>query len=371
MTGLRFAGGLFVLLLAAGAAGDQLEATRDTVVRREPVAAASTVARVVAGERMELLDEGRQERGFYRVRSLDGGWEGWIFRNQVRRYAVPAVAVSAVGGGPEIDYGVYSEDCPFGCPRGALSGRALVSRGIYTLQNNGETKFADWVAYRVLRENLEGESPGRQWRADPWLPSGSTLEPGDYRGAHARLAVDRGHQAPLATFNGTGRAAETNFLSNITPQRSDLNQGRWVALESRERSFVAAGGGVLFVMTGPTYEREMEGLPEADEPHRVPSGYWKVLVAGDPARPRELRVAAFLFDQEAPRQGDYREHEVSVDEVERAAGLDLLWGLEDSLETALEAGLGGEWLWEAGEAEGLVTSGGFGGGSVGGGGGGI
>jgi endonuclease G, mitochondrial len=330
--------------VVTGVSGDHLEVTRDTVMRREPVAAAASVRSVEDGELLELLDAGRQRSGFYHVRKISDGAEGWIYRNMVRRREGPVAASVEPAEGPEVDYGVYGDDCPFGCPRGPFSGRALVVRGIYTLQNNSETKFADWVAYRVTPENLEGESPGRSWRADPWLPPEATLEPGDYRGANARLKVDRGHQAPLATFVGSGRATETNFLSNITPQRSDLNQGRWVRLETWEREVVKALGSPLFVMTGPTYEREMEALPEADEPHRVPSGYWKVLVGGDPGRPRELRVAAVWFDQETEKAGEFMDHLVTVDEVERRTGLDLLWGLEDSLEEALEGEVDGEWV---------------------------
>ena len=33
----------------------------------------------------------------------------------------------------------------------------------------------------------------------------------------------------------------------------------------------------VYVMTGPLYEREVPPLPEADESHRVPSGYWKIV----------------------------------------------------------------------------------------------
>ena len=105
------------------------------------------------------------------------------------------------------------------------------------------------------------------------MPATSTLEPDDYRGANAALQTDRGHQAPLAAFTGTDHWRETNYLSNITPQSSGLNQGPWVRIETAARNL--ARQNAIYVMTGPLYEREMPDLPGADEAHQVPSGYWK------------------------------------------------------------------------------------------------
>ena len=42
----------------------------------------------------------------------------------------------------------------------------------------------------------------------------------------------------------------------------------------------------------------MPALPEADEPHVVPSGYWKVVLAEVDG---ELRAAAFIMGQDAAR----------------------------------------------------------------------
>ena len=46
---------------------------------------------------------------------------------------------------------------------------------------------------------------------------------------------DRGHQAPLATFKGKNWQ-ETNYTTNITPQKPQLNRGVWLDLERYERS---------------------------------------------------------------------------------------------------------------------------------------
>src|SRR3990167_3884724 len=132
---------------------------------------------------------------------------------------------------------VHTFHCLHGCPTGAPASNDLIVREIYTLSSNDSTHLADWVAYRITPETI-GPTNTRTWRADPWLDDSETLEPEDYTRAPAELGIDRGHQAPLATFTGTSSWRDTNYLSNITPQSSDLNQGPWLALENAERELV-------------------------------------------------------------------------------------------------------------------------------------
>ena len=225
--------------------------------------------------------------------------------------------------------------CLAGCPDGAADRNELVTREIYVLNNNPETKFADWLAYQILAEDI-GPTQNRVWKADPLLPASSTLEPDDYRGANAALRTDRGHQAPLASFTSTDDWRDTNFLSNITPQRAALNQGPWLGVESAVRGLARMDGGtVVHVMTGPLYERQMPPLPGADEPHSVPSGYWKIVATQDG---NGTQVAAFIFDQDTPRDADICEYVETVAEVERRSGLDFFHALPDAAETTLESG---------------------------------
>lgn len=230
-----------------------------------------------------------------------------------------------------------STHCLVECPSGAPLTNDLITRQIYTLSNNGNTKFADWVAYTVTAATI-GRTQTRNWKADPLLPSSKTLEPEDYAGANATLHTDRGHQAPLASFTGTPFGSDTNFLSNITPQKADLNQGPWERLESAERRLAQQPAReALFGLTGPLYERTMPQLPRADEPHRIPSGYWKIVSVqqGD-----TIEVAAFIMDQDTPRGDHFCDHLTTVDEVEQRSGLDFFAALDDSLENEMEQAQG-------------------------------
>jgi endonuclease G len=226
----------------------------------------------------------------------------------------------------------------YGYPTGTPATNDLIIRDDYALSSNDETKLADWVAYRLDCGTVCGDVPQeRKWMTDPWLAPEETLEakPDDYAGASDALDVDRGHQAPLASFKGTLDWWETNYYSNITPQKSDLNQGPWVKIEEMERELARAGN-VVYVMTGPLYEREMPPLPNCDEPHRVPSGYWKIVATQDGDGYNSIRVAVFIFDQDTPRDADPKDYVATVDEIENRAHLDVMWELPDDVEEKLE-----------------------------------
>ena len=172
------------------------------------------------------------------------------------------------------------------------------------------------VFFRITPETI-GKSQSRGWSEDPWLAPDETLEEQDYDGANEALGVDRGHQAPLAAFSGTPFWPDTNRLSNITPQSSALNQASWQRLEARETRFAQKEKVAVHVLTGPLFERLMRPMPGADERHRVPSGYWKVVATLDG------RMTAFIFDQDTPRAANYCGMRRSLDEVELRARLRL------------------------------------------------
>ena len=225
------------------------------------------------------------------------------------------------------------DHCAVGCPAG---GSALtLNREAYSLNNNGETKFANWVAYRITKDTPASNLP-RKWRVDPDIPAGQTLSPKDYTGASAALKVDRGHQANLASMGGVADWETLNYLSNITPQKSDLNQGAWAALEDRERSLSKrADVDEVHVLTGPLYERYIGTLPGTATPHTIPSGYWKIIFVGK--TPEAGLYAAFIMEQETPRGASYCTYQTSVVEVEKRAGLTVWSNLPTSLQARLKS----------------------------------
>ena len=206
----------------------------------------------------------------------------------------------------------HVDNCEVGCPTGG-SDQTLV-REAYTLNNNSHRKFANWVAYKITKASL-ASGRSRSWKRDPDLPATDTLAPAAYKGASAALAVDRGHQAPLAGLGASADWQALNYLSNITPQASDLNQGAWARLEDKERALAERRDvAAVWSVTGPLFERHIATLPAAPEVE-LPSGYWKIIFIG--SSPDKGEYAAFLLDQATPKSASFCDYQVTVEEIER------------------------------------------------------
>jgi endonuclease G len=204
---------------------------------------------------------------------------------------------------------IRSVHCPLGCPSLNIEDNDVIFNHTYALSNDRKTKFADWVAYEVDVANF-GSSPGRNWGNDPLIDDSDTLEEADYKGANSKLKVDKGHLAPLASFAGNRHWSELNYISNITPQKSALNQGAWANLEEAIRQS-ASYRKPLFVIAGTIYHERLEGLPGADEQHLLPSAYFKVVY--------DLKgnSTSFIFEQTLLRSANYCHSIVSNEELRK------------------------------------------------------
>lgn len=222
---------------------------------------------------------------------------------------------------------VHTSHCLAGCPEGVSVSNDLIVRDIYTLSSNDETKFTDWAAYTVTEESIGSGCP-RKWKADPLLSNIETLSPSDYKGAHARIGIDRGHQVPLASVCGSPSWKEANYLSNITPQKSELNQGPWKHLEEKVRDVVLKDRYKVYVLTGPLYEKDMPKLPNTAKSHTIPSGYWKVISI---QQSNSIKLASFILDQDSKRTDDFCDDNVSLSEVEKRSGLDLFPSISEGV----------------------------------------
>jgi len=229
-----------------------------------------------------------------------------------------------------------------GMPQGVAPTNDLVIRDSYCLSSNDSTKLADWVAYLIDIPTMTGESIDRKWSADPWLDEKETLEPEDYKGANEAYKYDRGHQAPLANFKGNRDIETTNYLSNITPQKAELNQGIWKNLEDKERDMTEKYGKV-YVMTGPIYNAEVSpNLPNSDETHKVPSAYWKIIVI--PLDELNFKVFAFIMDQDTPRKGKIEDYLCTVKEIEKQSKLKFFSELTTEIKKKIENSIDMKWF---------------------------
>ncbi|MDW7747953.1 DNA/RNA non-specific endonuclease [Halomonas sp.] len=188
-----------------------------------------------------------------------------------------------------------------------------------------------WVSY-VLHEVEDpgaGPRPGfrRDWRA-LW-----PIAPDSYFGS----GYDRGHLAPnyaIAAVHGRAAQHDTFLMSNMSPQRPELNRRLWQRLEEVVMDRFVPRFGTLQVITGPVFPASFRdnvlnrvGLVE------VPEAFYKILVV-----PGEEPLAlAFLMPQRVAGDEPLDDFLVSIDELEARTGLDFFPQLPEAAAAALEA----------------------------------
>jgi endonuclease G len=143
---------------------------------------------------------------------------------------------------------------------------------------------------------------------------------------------------------------ESFLLSNITPQHSRLNQHKWRLLEERIQN-LARDRGELWVITGPVFvDGDNDGIVKhfvlGKNMVAIPTHYYKVVYSqtnGSGGDGPVVEAMAFLVPN-TTFEGEFEDHLVSIDEIERLTALDLLPDLAEDVEVELEAHIAEE-IW--------------------------
>lgn len=224
---------------------------------------------------------------------------------------------------------------------------------------------AEWVAYEIKRYHgfcvPTGERP--KWFSDEELVK-KALAPKDDSysssgAARGKNAFDRGHLAPkfLAARIGPDAERNTHTLLNAVPQRHEFNAGIWLDLERLTGAWAQKYGRV-WVVAGPIFDGKKPSSYLGEKPKgefqvAIPDALYKIVVkeSGSGQKPEAL---AFVYRQEGAGYArgpfDHQAHLVTIDEVERATGLDFLSAVEDAAEEALESSQAAS-LWPVSESD--------------------
>ncbi len=218
--------------------------------------------------------------------------------------------------------------CRKGEARKTRGSHPLIIYDIFAMSFDLRTKFPEWAAYH-LDPSLTwgGLKEKREYKAGPYLPPAGGLSRKDYQGA-GRFGYDRGHFAPVGSFKGSRFAYQAQYLSNIVPQKRDLNQGPWRMLEESIRAF-ANNGNEVKVLTGPLYGsppagksfgKKMPPWPELQgKAEQLPSGFWKMAAFRKGGR---ISVCSFIMPQEVKsRRSRPKKYIASMASAQRLSGL--------------------------------------------------
>ena len=334
---------LIVFLSADFVHGDYLEVRRRATVKAEAGSGASIIERVEPRTHVELLDEGRQENGYYQIRAPRTREVGWIYRTFVRRYygdmpeppteerileslADPTLRLTAA----KRRYAV--RHLRIGKPQAVYE---RVREG-YVLGQDGRLKIPLWVQYELGRGDLTGIAVRRNdFRPDASIPYRYRAETEDYAGS----GFDQGHMAPAGDMKRSEKVMSESFLlSNMAPQIGiGFNRGIWNNLEGAVRGWVQERGN-LTIITGPVFAVEAGRVSYqviGENQVAVPSHFYKILV--DTNDEERVEALAFLMPNEDISGEHYRDYLTTIDEIENLTGLDFLSSLPTSVQNAVES----------------------------------
>jgi endonuclease G len=269
-------------------------------------------------------------------------------RSGVASLLVWLSAVAAQGcAAPRLDPGVGARaDTAFSSVHLALgeptdgdpSDDVLVDHRVFVLSYNPARRVANWVAWRLVAEDLGGAPRRERFHADVLLPAGM---PGprarDYAGGPL---YDRGHLCPAGDRTSNAAAsAETFVMTNVQPQLHTLNVGPWERLEEFERSLARPGLQVLIVAGG-LFDAPPETLPSGVA---IPRANFKIIVV----LRREETAAdvtwstttyAVIMPNRATVAGvSWTHYLVAIDQIERETGYDFLSRVSTDTQALLEA----------------------------------
>lgn len=334
---------LIICLPVAAVYGDYLEVRRSTTIKAEPNREAALIKRLERGTYLHLLDDGRQSNGYYHVRTVSQEQFGWIYRALVRRYAgeMPEPTTEEEVTDPLADPTARltperrqyaARHLRIGKPQAVYE---RVREG-YVLAQDARLKIPLWVQYELSPNELHGPAERTDdFRPDTSIPFGCRAELQDYSSS----GFDRGHMAPAEDMDRSRSVMSESFLlSNMGPQVGiGFNRHIWAYLEAAVRGWVEQRG-TLTIITGPVF-----AVDNGQVNHKVigknhvavPTHFYKVVV--DAKDLSNVEALAFMLPNEKLSGRHYSEFLTTIDEIEKATGLNLLSALPLAVQDAVES----------------------------------
>lgn len=195
----------------------------------------------------------------------------------------------------------------------------------YVVSYNPDNRIPNWVMWHLTSDRTDGpyKRDGRKFLPDPDVSNSPTTN------EYVNSGYDRGHMCPSAD-NRWSDAAQTEcfYMSNICPQKHNLNAGDWNEMEMQCRKW-AERYGDIYIVCGPILYKGVH--KKVSKSIVVPEAFFKVVYC-----PSRKKAIGFIYkNTEGNRpKGDYVN---TVDQVERITGLDFFPALPKALQDSMEA----------------------------------
>ncbi|MEI7766465.1 MAG: DNA/RNA non-specific endonuclease [Phycisphaerae bacterium] len=188
-----------------------------------------------------------------------------------------------------------------------------------------------WTAYRLdhSRPHTAVPRPHTKFTTDERTQSLVTHD--DYTGS----GYDRGHLAPsriIGALFGPEAQLETFRMSNITPQKANLNQKVWQRLETLEYERYLAQYDSVWVITGPIFTQSPP--PRLASGVAIPQAFYRVFLRLDHGLPV---AQTYIIPQTVQGNEAIEGFLRTVQDAQTQTALDFFYALPDDIEQPMEA----------------------------------
>lgn len=205
----------------------------------------------------------------------------------------------------------------------------------YVVGYDEDRKDPAWVCYKLFATDYH-KPPPRPKDFSPDTRTRSRVVARDYAGS----GYDRGHCAPnraIAVCYGPQAQLETFLMSNILPERPNLNRQVWERLETIEINDYAQKFKEIWIITGGVFDTDDQKLRSGVE---VPRACFKIMVDEDAG---SVRALAFAIPQDVAGSEDPGQFLTTVREVENQTGFDFMSELPAAVQDRVETVKAGMW----------------------------
>lgn len=235
---------------------------------------------------------------------------------------------------PHLELGVPRDDDP--------TDEIVLAKPGYALSYNEALGSANWIAWNFNRTHTGSQDRCDCFGPDPQLPDTIyRVVSSDYTGS----GYTRGHMVMSGQRTRTAAEnAETFLMTNILPQRFDLNGGPWLDFEIHTIDLAEDSGKEIYQIAGGIYPASPATL-NGQGRVAIPDSTWKIVVAldfgetlADVSSAADLEVIAVnMPNVNGIQSQSWTAYRTSVDAIEQATGYDFLAELPDDVEAAVEA----------------------------------
>ncbi len=206
----------------------------------------------------------------------------------------------------------------------------ILKREGYTLSYNKTTKCANWVAWKLTKDHIDGiwSRKGLKYIEDVEAEY-PRQEVGDWKINPERY--DHGHMCPAGDNKWSKLAMEQSFLlTNMCPQHRRLNGGDWKELEEKCRDW-ANEYGEIYIVCGPIFYDGKKGTIGGSKEIWVPDAFYKVILCMND-NPKSI---GFIYPNEG-KNNPMENYVFTINDIESKTGIDFFYTLPDNIEKTIE-----------------------------------